>query len=106
MFARMHTLQTTPEVHDEGLELVKTELLPWLQDSTGFRGLLRLASPDRAKTVVITLWADQESMQQSAAAGRNLWSLITETAGSKHLALEDYEVTFFEAELTPDERPS
>lgn len=106
MFARMHTIQTTPEQHDQGLELVRDEILPWLRDSTGFRGLLRLASPDRAKTLVITLWADEASMHRSAEAGRGLGVLTSETVGSTHLALEDYEVTFFDTELTRDERPS
>jgi len=28
MFARLHTLETTPEQHDEGLEIVVTQILP------------------------------------------------------------------------------
>ncbi|CAN5231098.1 hypothetical protein BH18ACT12_BH18ACT12_19150 [soil metagenome] len=43
MFARVHTLETTPEQHDRGLEIVRDQLLPWLRDSTGFIGLVRLA---------------------------------------------------------------
>ena len=37
VFARMHTLGTTPDGHDRGLELLD-EILPWLRDSTGYRG--------------------------------------------------------------------
>ena len=65
----MHVLQTTPEQHDLGLEIVRDQLLPWLRDSSGFRGLIRLASPSAGKTLVITLWADEESLQASADAG-------------------------------------
>src|SRR4051812_25272618 len=95
MFARMHVLQTTPEQHDLGLEIVRDQLLPWLRDSSGFRGLIRLASPG-GKTLVITLWADEESLQASADAGKKLAELTTETVGGTRLALEDYEVTLFD----------
>ena len=69
MFARIHVLKTTPEQHDRGLEIVRDELLPWLRDSTGFRGLVRLADRAGGKTLVITLWADEDSLRSSAAAG-------------------------------------
>jgi hypothetical protein len=94
----MHTLETTADGHDRGLELVQ-EILPWLRESTGFRGLLRLASPDRTKTVVISIWSDDAALQESAAAGRDLGALIAEAAGTTRVALEDYEVTFLEGEL-------
>ena len=92
----MHVLQTTPEQHDLGLEIVRDQLLPWLRDCSGFRGLIRLASPSAGKTLVITLWADEESLQASADAGKKLGELTTETVGGTRLALEDYEVTLFD----------
>ncbi len=42
MFGRVHTV-TTPEHHDRELEIVRDRLLPWLRDSTGFCGMIRLA---------------------------------------------------------------
>jgi heme-degrading monooxygenase HmoA len=98
VFARMHTLQTTPEVHDRGLELLD-ELLPWLGENKGFRGLLRLAALDRSKTVVITFWADEAAMTETAESGEGIGALAAEAVGSKRIALEDYEVTFFDADL-------
>jgi hypothetical protein len=92
----MHVLQTTPEQHDLGLEIVRDQLLPWLRDSSGFRGLIRLATPGGGKTLVITLWADKESLLASADAGKKLGELTTETVGGTRLALEDYEVTLFD----------
>jgi hypothetical protein len=89
----MHTLETTAEGHDRGLELLQ-EILPWLRESTGFRGFLRLASPDRSKMVAITFWADEAAMLESAETGRDLGALAAEASGSKRIALEDYEVTF------------
>jgi heme-degrading monooxygenase HmoA len=96
VFARLHTLQTTPEQHDLGLEIVRDQLLPWLRDSSGFRGLIRLWNPDEAKTLVITLWADEDSLRASAEAGDKFGELAAETVGTTRLALEDYEVSLFD----------
>jgi len=101
----MHTLESTAEGHDRGLELVR-EILPWLRESTGFRGLLRLASADRSKTVVVTFWADEEAMRRTAESGRDLGQLITEASGTKRVALEDFEVTFFEDALPGEDLPT
>jgi heme-degrading monooxygenase HmoA len=94
----MHILETTPEVHDRGLELLD-ELLPWLGENPGFRGLLRLAAADRSKTIVITFWSDEAAMTDTAVSGEGISTLAAQAAGSKRIALEDYEVTYFDAEL-------
>lgn len=96
MYARLHVLQTTPEQHDDGLEIVRDQLLPWLRDSTGYRGLIRLADPAAGKTLVITLWADEESLRASAEAGDRFSELTAETTGATRLALEQYEATLFD----------
>jgi len=91
----MHTLETTVEGHDRGIDVLR-EILPWLQETTGFRGVLRLASPDRSKTVVITLWVDEAAMLESSEVGRNLGALAAEASGEERIALEDFEVTFLD----------
>jgi hypothetical protein len=96
VYARLHVLQTTPEQDDHGLEIVREQLLPWLRDSTGYRGLIRLADPAAGKTLVITLWADEESLRASAEAGERLSELTAETTGATRLAIEQYEATLFD----------
>jgi heme-degrading monooxygenase HmoA len=98
VFARVHTLQTTEEQHDLGVELVRDQLLPWLRESTGFRGLIRLADRAAGKTLVVTLWADEEALRASAEVGAKLSSLATMTTGAKRLALEEFDVTFFDVD--------
>jgi heme-degrading monooxygenase HmoA len=104
MFARMHTLETTADGQQQGIELLR-DLLPWMRDTTGFRGILRLSTPDRSKTLTITLWATEEAMQASAEAARGLGTLAAEASGSTVLSMEDYEVVFFEGELVGKEEP-
>ena len=107
----MHVLETTPEQDDYGLEIVRDQLLPWLRDSTGFRGLIRLSDTGGAKTLVITLWADEEALRSSASlwadeealrssadAGTRLSELTAATVGVTRRALEEFEVTLFDVD--------
>jgi hypothetical protein len=96
VFARLHILKTTPEQHDRGLEIIQEQLLPYLRDSTGFRGLIRLDDRESGKTLVITLWADEAALQASHHAGDHFSTLAAETSGATRLALEQYEATLFD----------
>jgi heme-degrading monooxygenase HmoA len=95
----MHILQTSPEEHDRGLELVRDQILPWLRDSTGFRGLIRLANRAGGKTLVITLWVDEDSFRASAEAAERLTALATDTSGATRQGLEEFDVTFFDVRI-------
>ena len=75
---------------------MRDQLLPWLRESTGFRGLIRLADPERGRTLAITLWADEESLNASADAGDRLSELTAENVGATRVALEQYEATLFD----------
>ena len=99
MYARIHTLETTPQQHDEGREIVVEQILPWLKESTGFRGMIRFAHPDKSKTLVVTLWADEEALAVSAEAGEQLGQLSSAATGASRLALEDYEVEFLDVNV-------
>jgi hypothetical protein len=96
VFARVHVIQSTPEQQDQGLEIVRDQLLPWLRDSSGYRGLIRLVDRAGEKTLVITLWADEESLQASADAGNRLTELTMESVGATRTGLEQYEATLFD----------
>jgi heme-degrading monooxygenase HmoA len=95
----MHILQTSPEEHDRGLELVRDQILPWLRDSTGFRGLIRLENRAGGQTLVVTLWADEDSFQASAEAAERLTALATDTSGATRQGLEEFDVTFFDVRI-------
>jgi hypothetical protein len=96
VFARLHTLETTPEQHALGLELVREQLLPWMRESSGFCGLVGLVSEAKGEALVITLWADEDAREASAEAGDRLSLLATETSGSVRRSLDDYEISHFE----------
>lgn len=96
MFARLHVLQSTAEQQEAGLEIVRDQLLPWLRDSSGYRGLINLADREGGKALVITLWADEQSLEASEEAAKRLTELTAQTTGATRLALERYEATVFD----------
>jgi heme-degrading monooxygenase HmoA len=96
VFARVHVLQTTPEQSEAGLQIFREQLLPWLRDASGYRGLIRLVDKPNGKTLVISLWADEESLQASTEAGERLAELTAENVGATRLGLEQYEATIFD----------
>jgi hypothetical protein len=96
VFARVHVLQTTPEQSEAGLEIVREQLLPWLRDATGYRGLIRLLDRENGRTLVISLWADEQSLDASTEAGNRLAELTAQMTGATRLGLEQYEATILD----------
>jgi len=97
-FARVHMLETTREQHDEGLAAVTEEILPWLRETTGFRGLIRLADPETGKVLVITLWATEQDRSDSAEAAKKFTELTATGVGAAWLRVDDYDVSLYDVE--------
>ena len=72
------------------------QLLPWARESTGYRGLIGLSNSEHDKSLVITLWADEESFERSSQPADNLSAAAAEASGATRRALESYEVTIFD----------
>ena len=96
MFARVHVLQATPEQSEAGMQIFLEQLRPWLRDASGYRGLIRLEDKESGRTLVITLWADEEALDASQEAGEQLAELTAENTGAERLAIELYEATVFD----------
>src|SRR5262249_38624015 len=95
VFARLHTLATTAEQAEVGLALVRDELLPWPRESSGYCGLIGLVDRASGKALVLTLWADDAMLQQSAENGDRLSSLAAAASGATRQSLESFEVSLF-----------
>jgi hypothetical protein len=96
VFARLHTIETTREQFGFGLDIIRDEYLPWVRDSSGFRGLIGLFDEEQQKAIVITLWADETTLDESAEAGDRLSLLASAASGSTRRSLENFEVALFE----------
>lgn len=100
-YARLHTLETTPEQYEEGFSIVTEQLLPWARESSGYRGVIALHDREHGRTLVITLWADAETFARSADAGLRLSAAAAQASGATRRGVESYEVTLFEVPGDP-----
>ena len=78
------------------MRIFREQLRPWLRDASGYRGMIRLEDKENGKTLVITLWADQASLEATNAAGEELAKLTAENTGAQRLAVEQYEATLLD----------
>jgi hypothetical protein len=102
MFARLTTFEGPPEGIEAGVRVYREEVLPWLKDSTGFRGWIVLRDPSGRKTTSVTFWADEATMRDEAAGGGALRDEVVASIGITMTSLEYLEVAVAEA-LTLDE---
>lgn len=96
MIARVHTLETTEDEFERGMKVVRDDLLPWARESSGFLGLIGLTDREQGRTLVITLWKDEESAAASADAAVRLGELADAYSGATRLGIESFEVALYD----------
>jgi hypothetical protein len=90
--ARLHTIDATPEQYEAGWLVVKNDLLPWASESTGFCGAIGLVDRENGKALLLTLWTDDETRAESAAAADRLSGLAAAASGAKRESTENFDV--------------
>jgi hypothetical protein len=98
VYARVSTLEGSPEQIDEGLRFVKEEILPTGKDDPGFKGLIALGDRNSGKALSITLWEREEDMRATEQDADQLRSSWAEASGQEIASVESYEVGLFEVE--------
>ena len=80
MYARVTTYTGSPENIRRAVETYREQVLPWVSDATGFRGLIVLLDREQETGMAITFWADEASMRDTIASGAALRDEIAEAA--------------------------
>ena len=96
MYARITTLETTADQFEEGLRIVRDDLLPWARESAGYRGLIGLDSRDDGTTLVVTLWASAETLEASLAAADHLSAGASVLSGATRTTIGHFEVALLD----------
>ncbi len=96
MVARVTTLHTTPEQHDDGVRTVVGDYVPWVRESSGFRGIIGLYDAEASLSIVVTLWDDEASRDASAEAADRLSALSADVSGAERQEMRNYVVDYFE----------
>ncbi len=96
MYARISTLEGSPENIDEGLRQVRENVLPQIQQQEGFEGMVALADRQSGKTLGITFWQSEEALKASEEAADRLREDSAEAMSDTIAGVERYEVGLFE----------
>ena len=92
MFARVTTYSGAPENIDRALATYREQVLPWVRDATGFRGLVVLLDREREEGMALTFWTDEAALRDNVASGAALRDEIAEAAETPIVAVRSYEV--------------
>ena len=93
----MTTFQGAPERIEEAVRIYREQVLPWLQDATGFRGWVVLLDRENARSIGITFWATEEAARDSDASGGVLRDKVAASVGTPMQSLDVYEVVVAES---------
>ena len=97
MYARVTTLEGTPDKMDDATRHVREQTLPQLQQMDGFKGFVALGDRQSGKLLGVAFWESEETLQATEEAVSGVRSGVAEAAGGTVAGVEHYEVVVFEA---------
>ncbi len=96
MYARVTTLEGSPERIDDGTRHVREQVLPQLQQMDGFKGFISLGDRRSGKMLGVVLWESEEALQATEEKTAAIRGGAREAIGATVAGVEIYEVTVFE----------
>ncbi len=97
MFARMNTLEGSPDRLDDALRNVREQVLPQLHQQDGFKGLMLLANYQSGELQLMSLWESAQAMRASEEEADRLRADVAEAGDQEIARVERYDVVLFEA---------
>jgi heme-degrading monooxygenase HmoA len=92
VIARVVTYEGPVSRDLDGVRLYEEHAIPWLVETTGFRGLVVLVDRANERTLSVSFWADEEAERRSEAGRRRLGELVAERVGLSRDEGQVYEV--------------
>src|SRR5215210_4345814 len=96
MYARITTLEGSPDKIDDGTRHVQEQTLPQLQQMDGFKGFVALTDRQSGKLLGVAFWESEEALRATEDAVASVRSGAAEAVGGTVAGVESYEVTVFE----------
>ena len=97
MIARVTTFEGDPERMVEGVRIYREQVVPWLLDSTGFRGVLILVDHENDRGLGLSFWTTMEAATDAYASGATLRDEVAASVGTTMTGEEFYDVVLAEA---------
>ena len=91
MFARVTTIQGTPDQAEEAIRMIQEQVIPAARQLPGFKGGYWLADRNTGKGIGITLWESEDAMRASGERAAQLRNQSAQALGGTAI-VEEYEV--------------
>jgi hypothetical protein len=92
MYARVTTIQGSPDKVDDAISNINDATIPALRDLDGYKGGQFMVNRETGKLVAVTLWTTSEALEASADAVKSVRSKAAEQAGGQVASVEQFEV--------------
>jgi hypothetical protein len=97
LIARVTTFEGDPERMVEGVRIYREQVVPWLRDSTGFRGVIILVDHENDRGMGFSFWTTMEAATDAYASGATLRDEVAASVGTSMTGEEFYEVVTAQA---------
>ena len=90
----------------EGVRIYREQVVPWLRDSTGFRGVMILVDHENGRGLGLSFWTTMEAATDAYASGATLRDELAASVGTPMTGEEFYEVVTAHALALDRDEPS
>jgi heme-degrading monooxygenase HmoA len=92
MFARLTTLQGSPDRADEAVRFIEQKVVPGAKGQAGFKGGYWGLDRSTGKAIALTLWESEQAVQDSEAFGQQARDEGSRELGGRVVSVEAFEI--------------
>ncbi len=92
MYARVSTYEGSAEDYDRGLEKIRSDIVPQVNDMPGCKGILSMVDRSTGQSLSITLWDSEDAMASTREHANRARSEAAASTGSTITNVAEYEV--------------
>ena len=97
MYARVSTIEGSPDKVDDATRQTQEQTLPQLRQMEGFKGFVALGDRQSGKMIGVSFWESEEALRATDEAASSVRSGAAEAADGVVAGVEHYEVLVNEA---------
>jgi heme-degrading monooxygenase HmoA len=97
MYARVNTIEGSPDRMDDATRHIQEQTMPQLRQMEGFEGFVALGDRQSGRVIGVAFWESEEALRATEEALSSVRSGAAEAAGGTLASVERYEVLFNEA---------
>jgi heme-degrading monooxygenase HmoA len=101
MYARSTSLTGDPQRMDDGIRVVRDEIMPAVQGMPGCIGLSMLIDRNSGRCIITTSWDSAESMVATAERVQDMRQRALDTMGGRDMSVDEWEVAAMHRSHTP-----